>query len=261
MTADGLDGAPTLTRRGPVARVRLARAAHRNALRPTDLQVLLDHFSAVDADAGVRVVVLEADLAEAGRPVFCAGFDIAGFDDPAHDPRLFERVVESLEALRPITVCAVSGSVHGGAMDMVLACDLRVAVQGAVFRMPAVGLGLHYYPSGLARFVSRLGTDLAKRAFLGGRALSVEELQAAGAFDAVVSPEAFGEAVESLVLRVTALAPLAAQLTKRSLNELGIGVHDAVRLSDREARTLASGDFAEGRRAFAQDRRPEYTGN
>ena len=246
---------------GPIATIVLNRPAQRNALHDADLHALLEAFARLDADTSVRVVVLAANTAGQSRPVFCAGYNLGGFDEGGRDPGLFERVPDALEAMRPVTICALRGSVYGGATDLVLACDLRVGLAGTEFRMPAAALGLHYYPGGLRRYVTRLGPDLAKRAFLTARALPVEALAAAGAFDAM-APDAggFDRALEALAATVAGLAPLAAQSTKRSLNEIAQGRFDPAALRERERLAQASEDFAEGRAAIAQKRPPRFVG-
>ena len=243
-----------------VATIRLCRPAQRNSLHDADLHALLAMFGQLDADPAVRGVVLTADTRGQKRPVFCAGYHVGGFDSGQHDPRLFEKVPEAIERARPITVCALNGSVYGGATDMVLACDLRVALAGCEWRMPAAALGLHYYPSGLRRYVSRLGLAGAKRAFLTAQALPVESLAALGAFEAVVAADAFDAALQSLVQSAAALAPLAAQATKQSLNEIAAGRFDEAALRERETQTLHSADFAEGRAAIAERRPPRFVG-
>ena len=162
--------------------------------------------------------------------------------------------------MRPVTICALNGSVYGGATDFVLACDLRVALQGIEFKMPATALGLHYYPSGLRRYVARLGVAASKRAFLTARPFSADQLWQTGCLEAVATAEAFHDEVARLVRDVQALAPLAVQATKQSINELAQGVYDLPALREREARAAASEDFAEGRRAFAEKRAPRFSG-
>jgi enoyl-CoA hydratase/carnithine racemase len=252
------DRSPRLNIAGGVATIRLCRPAQRNSLHDADLHALLAMLEQLDADRSVGVIVLTADTRGQKRPVFCAGYHVGGFDSGQHDPRLFEKIPDAIERARPITVCALNGSVYGGATDMVLACDLRVALAGAEFRMPAAALGLHYYPSGLRRYVSRLGLGGAKRAFLTAQALPVESLATLGALEAVAAADAFDAAVESLVQAVAALAPLAAQATKQSLNEIAAGRFDVAALRERETLTLQSADFAEGRAAFAERRPPRF---
>jgi len=254
------EGPPLLAIDGTQARITLRRPSLRNSLNDEDLSTLLAHFAQVDADPGVRVLVLGADTHGQARPVFSAGYHVGGLDKPGSGPQRFEKIPDALAALRPITVCAMGGSVYGGATDLVLACDLRIALAGGEWRMPAAALGLHYYPSGLRRYVARFGIDLAKRAFLTAQPLPVELLAAQGLFVQLAGRDDFDAAVDTLVAQVAALAPLAAQATKRSLNEIAAGRDDEAAMRERERLTQASADFAEGRRAFAERRPPQFHG-
>lgn len=254
------EGPPTLSIADSLATITLRRPAQRNSLRDEDLHTLLAHCAEINADATVRVVVLRADTAGQRRPVFSAGYHVGGFEGAQQDPQLFEKVPDAIERLRPLTVCALGGSVYGGATDLVLACDLRIALAGAEWRMPAVALGLHYYPSGLRRYVTRFGLNAAKRAFLTAQALPVETLAALGLFEALVPAEQFDAAVAGLAQMLAGLAPLAAQATKQSLNEIAAGRFDEPALRAREALTARSEDFAEGRAAFAERRPPVFRG-
>lgn len=259
-TPDRTEGPPALVVDGAIATIRLRRPARRNSLSDEDLHVLLAELAQVQADASVRALVLRATTDGQPRPVFCAGYQVDGFDSSAHDPRLFEQVPAALERMRPVTICALGGSVYGGATDIVLACDLLVGLVGTEWRMPANALGLHYYPDGLRRYVSRLGPALAKTAFLTARALPVEQLDRAGLFAVLADAAGFETAVDNLAAAVAALAPRSTQDTKCSIDEIAAGRFDEARLREREATSLASADFAEGRAAFAALRRPSFSG-
>ncbi|MFM8823198.1 MAG: hypothetical protein ACKOD8_07630, partial [Limnohabitans sp.] len=74
----------------------------------------------------------------------------------------------------------------GGATDIVLACDLRIGLQGIEWRMPATAMGLHYYPSGLARYIQRMGLAATQRAFLTARSFSWQQLEKLGLFEEFV---------------------------------------------------------------------------
>jgi len=252
--------APVLLTEGGVATLTLNRPAQRNRLENADLKALLAHFEAVNRDPSVRVLVLTANTAGQPKPVFCAGYDIGGFDEPGHGSSFFEEIPDALAALRPVTICALNGSVYGGATDVVLACDLRIGLQGIEWRMPATALGLHYYPSGLRRYVSRFGLAGAKRAFLTARPFTARQLDALGLFEALVGPEDWAPTLQALVDDVLALAPLAVEATKQSLRDIEAGVADEACLRAREHMTSQSADFAEGRAAFAQRRKPVFAG-
>ena len=252
--------APLLHIANGVATLTLNRPAQRNRLENTDLSLLLQHFDHINQDMAVQVVVLTANTTDQPKPVFCAGYDIGGFSDANHGSTAFEKVPEALAQLRPITICALNGSVYGGATDLVLACDLRLALEGVEWRMPAAALGLHYYPSGLQRYVSHFGVAAAKRAFLTAQVFNSAQLQALGLFESFSSATDFPTQLASLVNDVLALAPLAAQATKRSLNEIGAGHYDEVGLREREISSSRSADFAEGLKAFAERRKPLFRG-
>ena len=255
-----MSSAPLLSVAAGVATLTLNRPAHRNRLEAGDLRGLLGQFEQIDADPGIRVLKLTANTQGQPRPVFCAGYHIGSFGEQDNDPQLFERVANALAGLRPITVCALNGSVYGGATDLMLACDLSVGLAGTEFRMPAAALGLHYYPGGLQRYVARLGLAGAKRAFLSARPFSAERLWQMGCLEALVDADRFDACVDSLVSEVADLAPLAVQATKRSLNEIAAGRMDMDALRAREAMTAGSKDFAEGRLAFQEKRKARFVG-
>ena len=255
------DGLPTLDIAGSTATLTLHRPAQRNSLTDDDLTTLLNHFETLNQNTDVQVVVLRADTANQKQPVFSSGYHVGGFDNDPMAPLFFEKIPEALERLRPITVCALNGSVYGGATDLVLACDFIVAQRGFTWRMPACALGLHYYPSGLRRYVSRFGLQASKRAFLLGQSHAYEELQHLGIFEALVDAEQFETAVSHIVTTVNGLAPLALSLTKRSLNEIASDLYNEPALRERSRQTVFSHDFGEGRAAFAERRPPKFTGN
>ena len=244
---------------GRCAILSLRRPAHRNRLHRDDLVALMAHFRAIEADPQVQVVVLTAQVLPQ-RPVFCAGYHIGehGQEDPQ---ATFEQVADTLENLRPVTVCALNGSVYGGATDLVLACDFALGVQGMQARMPAAALGLHYYPGGVSRFVSRLGLANAKRAFLGAQTFDAAEMQRIGFVQDIVPAAGHADAVQARVQQLLALAPLALQSLKASLNEIARGDFDPPRLRARMHMTQASQDFIGACPAFVEKRPPVFHGN
>ena len=251
---------PVLNIDNGVAPITLNRPARRNRLENGDLKVLLGHFESLNRDQDVRVLVLTANTAGHPKPVFCAGYDIGGFDEPGHGAIFFEEIPDALAELRPVTVCALNGSVYGGATDVVLACDLVLAQQGMAWRMPACAIGLHYYASGLQRYVQKMGLSLSQRAFLLGTAMPFEQLQACGMFHALVSESQFEDHLHQLVQQVLGLAPGAVQATKQSLLDVAEGMPDIAAIQAREASSQSSADFAEGRLAMQERRKPVFQG-
>lgn len=254
------EGTPLLDISGAVATLTLRRPSQRNSLTDDDLNTLLAHFETINRNTAIHAVVLRADTSTQKQAVFSAGYNVGGFDNDPMAPLFFEKVPEALERLRPVTICALNGSVYGGATDLVLACDFTVAQRGYTWRMPAAALGLHYYPSGLRRYVNRFGLQASKRAFLLGQSMPYEVLESLGIFEALVEADAFETHVQSLVDALSQMAPLALAHTKKSLNEIAAGLYNEPALKERSRQSVYSHDFAEGRAAFAERRTPKFTG-
>lgn len=249
-------GPPTCHVADGCATLTLNRPQHHNRLHSEDLRALQAHCQALAADPAVRVVVLTGT----GRS-FCAGFHLGELDsDASAGPQRFEQTVDAIEALPMPTICRLNGSVFGGATDLALACDFRVGVDSMSLRMPAARLGLHYYPNGLRRYVSRLGLRAAKRLFLLAETLPADELLRIGYLDQVAPAEALDAQVQGLVDALRAGAPLAIDGMKRSLDEIARGEFDLAALRERELRCACSEDLREGQAAFAERRTPCFVG-
>ena len=254
------EGPPLLHLQGGRATLTLNRPTHHNRLHVDDLLALQQHFRALRDDPAVRLLVITGT----GRS-FCSGFHLGDFDNqpakPGAGPRLFEETVDALEALPLPTVARLNGGVYGGATDLALACDFRVGVAGMELRMPAARLGLHYYPRGLQRYVTRLGLQAAKRLFLLAEAVPADELLRIGYLDELVPFDALDAAVQRLAQALEAGAPLALRGMKPSLNEIARGAFDAATLDARVQACAQSADLREGLAAFAAKRPPRFVGH
>jgi enoyl-CoA hydratase len=253
-------GPPLLTRHGGRATITLNRPAQHNRLEVADLLALQHHFAALQADATLHLLVISAS-----GPSFSAGFhlgDMAQTPDAARaGPQLFEQTVDALAALSLPTLCRFNGSVYGGATDLALACDFRLGLRGMVLRMPAARIGLHYYPSGLQRYVARLGLAAAKRLFLLAETVGADDLLALGYLDHLAdTPAQLDAEVERIAALLAAGAPLALRGMKASLNDIAGGSAELATLRQREALCAASADLQEGLAALAQKRAPRFTG-
>jgi enoyl-CoA hydratase/carnithine racemase len=245
---------PTLTLAGDgIATLRLNRPQHLNRLHREDLLAIQAHLQRLRSEPSARVLVVTGE----GR-AFCAGFHLGEIDGAA-DPRLFEHIVDALEALPLPSIARLNGGVYGGATDLALACDFRVGVKGMELRMPAARLGLHYYPSGLQRFVARLGLAAAKRLFLLAETLPAEELLRIGYLDSLVEPDALDAEVARIAALLSGNAPLAVRGMKQSLDEIAGGAFAPARMREREAECAASEDLREGLAAFAERRAPRFS--
>jgi len=245
--------APELTITGHVATITLRRPRQANRLEPDDLAAIVAHVAEVNARPAVRVLRLQA-----GGKTFCAGYDIGRIRGA---PVAFEAMVDTVEAARPVTLAVLQGGVYGGATDLALACDFRLGSLACEMFMPAARLGLHYYRSGLERYVSRLGVDVAKRLFLTGETLDAREMKAIGFLTHLAAAETLAAAADALATTLAGMAPLAALPMKQHLNRIARGTLDADALQRDLEASVHSRDLQEGRAAWAEKRAPRFNGD
>jgi enoyl-CoA hydratase len=256
----GTASTPVLEIDGARATIRLNRPKHLNRLQPDDLEALLRLFDRIEADPAIRVLVLTGT----GR-AFSAGFDLGSVAARATSApeqpsagSAFEVVANRLEDLAIPTICRLNGGVYGGSTDLALACDFRIGVDSAEMFMPAARLGLHYYKSGIVRYVSRLGVDNAKKLFLTAQKIDAPEMLRIGYLTAMVPAEALDQEVDKLASVLAGNAPVAMRGMKRAINEFARGRLDE-EAADRRARDSMRGlEIKEGIKAFAEKRPPKF---
>jgi enoyl-CoA hydratase/carnithine racemase len=250
---------PVLTIDGARATIRLNRPRHLNRMQPEDLEAMAILFDRIEADPAIRVLVLTGT----GR-AFSAGYDLNSVADRATGKdeqtagSAFEVMVNRLEDLAVPTICRLNGGVYGGSTDLALACDFRIGVDTAEMFMPAARLGLHYYKSGIRRYVSRLGTDNAKKLFLTAQKIDAPEMLRIGYLTAMVPPEALDEEVDRQVAILAGNAPIAMRGMKRTINEIARGKLDEAAADQRAHDSMRGAEIKEGVRAFAEKRPPKF---
>src|SRR5947209_965366 len=239
---------PVLVLDGARATIRLNRPKHLNRLQPEDLEALLELFDRLEADPAIRVLVLTGT----GR-AFSAGYDLgsvaeraAGAPEEQTAGSAFEIVANRLEDLAMPTICRLNGGVYGGSTDLALACDFRIGVDTCEMFMPAARLGLHYYQSGFARYVSRLGVNAAKRLFLTAQKIDAPEMLRIGYLTAMVPAEALDEEVDKLAAILAGNAPVAMRGMKRTINEFARGELDEEAADRRHRDSMRGPEIKEG---------------
>jgi len=251
---------PMLSRDGPRATIRLNRARLLNRLQPSDLATLMTLFERVEADGDIRVLVLTGT----GR-AFCAGFDLGTVAERANSTpdeqsagSAFEAVADRLENLGLPTICRLNGGVYGGATDLALACDFRVGVDTCEMFMPAARLGLHYYKSGVSRYVSRLGVNAAKKLFLTAQKIDAAEMLRIGYLTTMVPDADLDSEVDTLASTLAANAPMAMRGMKRTINEIAHGKLDEDAADQRQRDSMRGDEIKEGVAAYKEKRKPRF---
>jgi enoyl-CoA hydratase len=258
--AAGEASAPVLGIDGGRATIRLNRPRHLNRLQADDLDELLRLFDRIESDPTLRILVLTGT----GR-AFSAGYDLGSIAERAGSTSeqesagsAFEVVVNRLEDLAIPTICRLNGGVYGGSTDLALACDFRIGVDTCEMFMPAARLGLHYYKSGIKRYVSRLGVDNAKRLFLTAEKISAAEMLRIGYLTAMVPAEALDEEVDKLAVILEGNAPVAMRGMKRTINDFARGALDEAAADRRHRDSMRSAEIKEGITAFSKKRPPKF---
>jgi enoyl-CoA hydratase len=235
------------------------------ALNAVDAAVLDDlerALARLEAEDDARVVVLTG----AGR-AFVGGGDIAHMAALAPDEgeRFVHRgqaLLRRLERLPKVTVAAINGFALGGGLEIALACDLRVAAEGAELGLPEVTVGLIPGWGGTQRLVRLVGRGVAKDVIFTGRRLSAEEARALGLVNRVVPAAALLDACRELAARLARASFVAIRQAKKAIDEgAELGLDQGLVLeAEAWLVNFCTGDRVEGLRAFLEERRPAYRG-
>jgi enoyl-CoA hydratase/carnithine racemase len=228
------DAPPSLTISGIKATIRFERPAEHNRIDPDDIPVLRRHLDAIAATPEVRVVVFTG----AGNRTFSSGFTVGAIMKRLD--RSFEDLLDAVERFPLPTICALNGSVYGGATDLALACDFRIGVRGTGMFMPAARFGLHYYPGGLRRFVAALGPAQAKRIFLTAQTLRAEEMLRIGFLTELVPRAKLEKRVAEYVAALADCEPTVVKSMKRQIDALAAGERPQASSREDYERSLAS---------------------
>jgi len=211
---------PTLEIADGVATLRFCRPEEHNRIDPEDCAVMMRHFERVLAEPGVRVLVVTGS----GEKTFSSGYTVHAIRERLDDG--LETMLDTLESLPLPVICALNGSAYGGAIDLALCCDFRIGVRGSRMFMPAAKFGLHYYPGGLRRYVTRLGLNAAKKLFLTAQALADEEMLRIGFLNELVDRSQFDATVQAYVKAVLECEPAVVASMKLFLNQIANGASD-----------------------------------
>ncbi len=142
-------------------------------------------------------------LKGAGK-VFSAGADLDAAKAGLAVSPLWERLSGAIAALPGLTIAALNGTVAGGAMGMVLACDLRIATPGTKVFYPVMKLGFLPQPSDPKRLAAIAGPSRAKMILMAGQKITAQEAQVWGLIDKIVDPEDLMATVDELTADVLA---------------------------------------------------------
>jgi enoyl-CoA hydratase/carnithine racemase len=239
-----------IAREGEVAVLRLNRPEKLNAIS-SEMERRLHDALASDLVRTSGAVIVAGE----GR-AFSAGADISEFEgrSPEDVLRYYHEtggVYEELAALPQPTVAAVHGYCLGGALELALALDFRIADETAVFGFPEVSLGILASSGGLHRATRLFGPARAKELFLLAERFGADDARRAGVLTEVVEEGKALERALEVAARLAALPREAVAVTKQAIDAAAVAPREAALLIERLAyaalaQTQAAKDAAAG---------------
>jgi methylglutaconyl-CoA hydratase len=250
-------------RQNGVGRVTLNRPEVRNAFDDALIASLAKTFAELDADPGVRVVVLAGN-----GPAFCAGADLnwmkrmAGYsyDENLRDARALADMLAALDRLDKPTIARVHGPAFAGGTGLVAACDIAVGAPEARFCFSEAKLGLS--PATISPYVLRaIGPRAASRYFLTAEVFDAAEAARIGLVSAVVPAAELDAFIDGLLKHLLAGSAAAHARIKDLVRDVaGRPIDDALKTDTarRIAEIRASPEGKEGIASFLEKRKPKW---
>lgn len=223
---------------------------------------LLERFA---DDEAVRVVVLSG----AGGKAFVSGADISRFADERANVAaidaynaVVDRTTTTLYEYPKPTIAQIAGYCLGGGVALAICCDLRIAADDARFAVPAAKLGLGYVYPGIKKLVDLVGPAFAKEIFFTARQFTAAEAQGMGLINRVLPATDLETSVRDTALMIAGNAPLTIRAAKFAIGEAikDESQRDLTRCDELVRACFVSDDYVEGRRAFMEKRKPQFTG-
>jgi enoyl-CoA hydratase/carnithine racemase len=253
-----------LDRQGDIGFVVASNPARMNAFTAGMWKAVPQVLAEAEADPAIRVIVLRGE----GTRAFSAGADISEFDSAragdatAAYGALNDAAFRALSQCTKPTLAMIHGFCLGGGLAVALCTDIRLADEAAEFAIPAAKLGLGYNARWVRPLLAAVPPAKAKEMLFTGRRFKVAEAQAMGLVNTVVPAAELEARTLALTAEIAANAPLTVRAAKRTIDELvrNPQTPDLAALDAAVATCFQSEDYAEGRLAFKEKRKPRFQG-
>jgi enoyl-CoA hydratase/carnithine racemase len=254
-----------IRRDGAVAHLVLDRPRERNPLDWETVRALLQQVKALDADEGVRVVLVYGN-----GGTFSAGGDLKGYVDLYRRPADFRRflgdfheLLDRMEQSPKIYCAVVTGYCVAGGLELLLACDVAIAAKSARIGDAHLNFGQLPGAGGSQRLPRVVGPLRAKHLMLSGGIMAADEALAMGLVSAVSADEELWAAVAALTGRILSESPVGVRGVKHLVNQgMRMDLTDALRMELEFVHNYATTcpDATEGLMAFQEKRKPRFSG-
>ena len=249
-------------RHGAVAIVTVNRPDKRNALDAETRREFLEGLERLRADGSVRVVVLTG----AGDKAFIAGADILEFAarTPVEQYRAsrMPSVYQAADEFPKPLIAMINGYCLGGGNELAMACDIRIASDGARFGQPEVNLGIIPGGGGTQRLPRLVGLGMAFKLIYSGQIIDAAEAHRIGLVDEVVPHAELRMRTLLLAETIASKSPVALQLIKEAIRaSVRAPLDDGLRHEQSLfALAFSTKDKAEGVSAFLEKRQAKFSG-
>jgi enoyl-CoA hydratase len=249
---------------GPVGWLIFNNPERRNAVSVDMWEAIPPTLEAFDKDPEIRVVV----LAGQGDKAFVSGADISQFEKQRSGPEAvqhYEEISETaqlrLMAFEKPVIAMIRGYCLGAGVNIANCCDLRIASEDARFGIPAARMGLGYRASSMKNLVDTVGAPNAREIMITARQLTAAEAKDMGLVHQVVPVNLLETKTKEYTDSIAANAPLTMRAAKRMIRELLKNSYDADLMRKWMKECYDSADYAEGRKAFMEKRKPVFKGS
>ncbi len=245
--------------------IRFNNPARHNALSVDMWEAVPPLLAQAEVDDDIRMVVFSG----AGEKAFVSGADITQFEDMRaakeavkYYEAMAEKSLMSIYNCRKPTLALIRGYCIGGGVNVAISCDIRLASTDSVFSIPAARLGLGYRYSALKNLVNLIGVGAAKDLFFTARRIDAAEAKALGLVTRLAEPTELAALLAQYTGAMAENAPLTVQAGKAIMAEILKPSPDLdTALCQQEIRNcFESEDYAEGRKAFMEKRKPVFKG-
>ena len=248
---------------GRVGHITINNPARHNAMSMEMWAAVADILEQYAADDDVRVVVFTG----AGGKAFVSGADISKFESERASKEAIAKYDATSERLHQVmhhfakpTIAKIRGYCIGGGLGLALSCDLRICTETSRFGVPAAKLGLGYKYDGTKRLVDTVGIAFAKEIFFTAKQYSAREAYEMGLVNRVVAEADLDAFVQDYADTIANNAPLTVTTAKYTIGQTVEPDPDIAGCAEKVKKCFASGDYIEGRRAFMEKRKAQFTG-
>jgi len=245
-----------------ISTLTINRPDKRNALNQATRDEILQALNSLNRSAETRVLIVTG----AGDKAFIAGADIGEFEGRTaltqRESMKGSRIFDALEDFPKPVIAMINGFCLGGGMELALACDIRIASDGAKLGQPEINLGIIPGGGGTQRLTRLVGEGKAMELILTGDLIDAVEAKAIGLVNDVVPARELQDRVRGLAGRIAEKSPIALRMAKEAVKTASrLNLREGLdRETDLFSLTFASEDKTEGVRAFLEKRKPDFKG-